>query len=96
MYVFLYFELMLWMVLWVVQLNLLYLALFSGANLLFRIGISSVILQLMIFTPRLVSVLSLSPASTYLAMEPITGLVLGLKHLARESNLALKSLNPRG
>lgn len=90
-YLLFWVELSLWVVAWTALIIFLRHILFSDINPLSKFGTSSIILQLMIFTPRFISALNLSPASDYLAMDPIRGFARGVSHLVKTARETCKS-----
>lgn len=78
-------ELALWMMAWTAMLSSLRFVLFFDINPFYKIALSSVILQLMIFTPSFLSILNLSPISKYLVIDPIRGIATGVYQLMKNS-----------
>ncbi|MCC7530714.1 MAG: hypothetical protein IT342_19475 [Candidatus Melainabacteria bacterium] len=89
-------ELALWMVAWTAMLKSLRFVLFFDINPFYKIAISSVILQLMIFTPGFLSKLSLSPISKYLAIDPVRGIAAGVLQLVKAAIEIHKGLKAPG
>jgi hypothetical protein len=80
-YVAAWLELYFWVVAWAVLFQTFVGAMFADLNPLFKLIVSTMLVQTMIFTPRAISCLRLSPMSKYMSMNPVSGFAFGIADL---------------
>lgn len=93
-YVAVWLDFILCLVSWTVLMNVLGAILTSGIDPFGRLIAASIIALSMIFTPRAISYLNLSPMSKYMAMDPVTGFAKGVEHLASKTIDVYMSFQP--
>lgn len=95
-YIAAWLELSLWVVAWAVLFQTWVGVMFADLNPLFKLIVSTMIVQIMIYTPFAISLLKFSPMSKYLSMNPVSGFAFGIADLCSSVLQTKHSFFPPG